>query len=67
MTILVYILQCWLLVFQEYGWEVLNHPLYSPDLSPLDYDLFPKLNEPLQGIYFSDLSELGRDLRDLTA
>ncbi len=44
-------------VFQEYGWEVLNHPLYSPDLSPLDYDLFPKRKEQLRGICFSNLSE----------
>ncbi len=45
-------------VFQEYDWEVLNHTLYSPDLSPLNYNLFPKRKEPLQGIRFSDLIEL---------
>ncbi len=44
-------------VFQDYGWEVLYHLLYSPDLSPPDYDLFPKLKEPLQGIHFNYLSE----------
>ncbi len=43
---------------QEYGWEVLKHSPYSPDLSPLDYNLLLKLKEPLYGIYFSDLSEL---------
>ncbi len=33
-------------VFQEYDLEVLNHPPYSPNLDPPDYDLFPKLKEP---------------------
>ncbi len=27
-------------VSQEYGQEVLNHALYSPDLIPLCYDIF---------------------------
>ncbi len=44
-------------VFQEYGWKVLNHPLYTLDLSSLDYDLFPKLKEPISRICFNDLSE----------
>ncbi len=41
-------------VFQEYGWDVLNHPMYSPDLSPQDYDPFLKLKEKLRKICFSD-------------
>ena len=28
-------------------WEVLEHPPYSPDISPCDYDLIPKLKAPL--------------------
>ncbi len=36
-------------VFQEWGWKVLNHPLYSPDLSSLDYNLFWKVEELFQG------------------
>ena len=32
-----------------WGWEVLQHPSYSPDLSPCDYDLIPKLKQPLCG------------------
>ncbi len=31
-------------VFQEYNWEMLNHPPYSPDFSLVDYNLFLKLN-----------------------
>ena len=41
-----------------YGWETLRHPAYSPDLSPSDFDLFPKLKEPMRGTPFSDLDEL---------
>ena len=32
-----------------YGWEVLPHVPYSPDMSPPDFDLFPKLKEPMRG------------------
>ena len=30
-------------------WEVLEHPPYSPDFWPCDYDLIPKLKAPLRG------------------
>lgn len=42
----------------SYEWYVLPHPAYSPDMSPPDFDLFPKLKEPLRGIRFGDLEEL---------
>ncbi len=44
--------------FQEYSWDVLNHPPYSSDWSLPDSDLFPEFKELLQGICFSNLSEL---------
>jgi histone-lysine N-methyltransferase SETMAR len=28
-----------------YGWQVLPHPPYSPDMSPPDFDLLPKLKK----------------------
>ncbi|KAJ4449206.1 hypothetical protein ANN_00603 [Periplaneta americana] len=34
------LLRCW-------QWEILEHPPYSPDMSPCDYDLFAKVKEPL--------------------
>ena len=34
-------------VLEKYGWQVLPHLLYSPDMSPPDLDLFPKLKKPL--------------------
>ncbi len=34
-------------ILEKYGWEWLHAMAYGPDLSPLDFDLFPKLKEPL--------------------
>ena len=39
--------------------KVLNHPLYSPDLRPCDFFLFPRLKKMLSG---TSRSSLGRDL-----
>ncbi len=39
-------------------WERLPHPAYSPDISPCDYDLFPKLKENMRGIRYTYLDEL---------
>lgn len=43
---------------REYNWEIFRHPPYSPDLSPCDFDLFPKLKMPLRGQRFDDLDDL---------
>ena len=37
---------------EESGLDVLNHPPYSPDLSPCDFWLFPRLQEMLAGHRF---------------
>jgi len=39
---------------------VLNYPPYSPDLSPCDYFLFPKLKLPLKGRLFEDVQDIKR-------
>ena len=36
------------------GWEVMLHPLYSPDLAPSDYYLFRSLQNSLNGKTFND-------------
>jgi hypothetical protein len=36
----------------------LYHPLYSPDLSPPDYFLFPKLKMKLKGLHFVEVLEI---------
>ncbi|XP_052766986.1 uncharacterized protein LOC128207858 [Mya arenaria] len=45
-------------LLEGYGWEVLDHLPYSPDLSVPDFDMFPKLKEPLRGIRYDSLDEL---------
>jgi len=30
-------------ILEKYGWQVLPHPPHSPDMSPLDFDFFPKI------------------------
>ena len=39
-------------LLRRWRWEVLEHPPYSPDLSPCNYDLIPKLKAPLRGHRF---------------
>ena len=38
---------------------VLNHPPYSPDLSPCDFFLFPRLKKMLSGNKYTSRSSLG--------
>jgi transposase len=37
---------------------MLHHPPYSPDLSPCDYFLFPKLKLSLKGRLFEDVQDI---------
>jgi len=39
---------------EKMGWELLQHPLYSPDLAPSDFHLFRPLKESLGGIKFEN-------------
>ena len=34
---------------------VIDHPPYSPDLSPCDYFLFPKLKTTMKGAFYYDV------------
>jgi len=40
--------------------SVLNNPPYSPDISPCDYFLFPKLKLQLKGRLFEDIQDIKR-------
>ena len=39
---------------QKLKWNLLTHPLYSPDLAPCDFYLFGRLISVLQGMQFVD-------------
>ena len=54
-------------LLDRYSWEVLPHQPYSPDMSPPDFDLFPKLNINMRGVLFSTLEDLfASDTRRVT-
>jgi len=40
------------------GFQFLDHPLYSPDMAPSDYHLFPGLKKQLKSRHFSSDSEV---------
>jgi histone-lysine N-methyltransferase SETMAR len=45
-------------MLQEFGWEVFEHPAYSPDLAPSDFHLFPKLKVFLGGKHMETDAEV---------
>jgi len=49
-------------ILEKYGWQVLPHPPYSPDMSPPAFDLFPKLMKPLRGKRFRSIEEVSNEV-----
>ncbi|UYV76765.1 hypothetical protein LAZ67_14001977 [Cordylochernes scorpioides] len=45
-------------LIEEFGWELVSHPPYSPDVAPSDFHFFPKLKKNLGGTQFHDDDEL---------
>ena len=45
-------------------WETLEHPLYSPDLSPCDYFLFAAMKKSLGGDRFVNNDEVEEHVRN---
>lgn len=39
-------------LLQKFKWEIVEHPVYSPDLSPYDFHLFSVLKKELKGKHF---------------
>ena len=37
---------------------MLYHPLYSPDISPCDYDLIPKMKMPMRGKRYRTIEDV---------
>lgn len=48
---------------QKFGWELLDHPPYSPDLAPSDYHLFGPLKNHLGGRRFACDAEVEREVK----
>jgi hypothetical protein len=42
---------------------VIPHPLYSPDLAPCDFFLFPKMELKLKGHWFDTTEEIWAELQ----
>ena len=42
------------------GFDQITHPPYSPDLSPMDFAVFPQVKAELRGIKFTEFCELKR-------
>lgn len=40
------------------GFERLEHSPYSPDLAPMDFDIFPRLKKQLRGVRHADRRDL---------
>jgi [histone H3]-lysine36 N-dimethyltransferase SETMAR len=48
----------------SFGWEVLSHPPYSPDLAPTDYHLFRALNNSFSQKTFDDVDAVKTAIQD---
>lgn len=46
----------------EFGWDLLSHPAYSPDIAPSDYHLFRSLQNSLDGKEFKSLEDIENHL-----
>ncbi|UYV69272.1 hypothetical protein LAZ67_6003068 [Cordylochernes scorpioides] len=44
--------------FEEFGWELVSHPPYSPNLASSDFHFLPELKKNLGGTQFQDDDEL---------
>ena len=51
----------------QLGWEVLIHPPYSPDITPLDFHLFQSLQNSLNGKKFNSLEDCKKHLEQFFA
>ncbi|UYV64052.1 FZR1 [Cordylochernes scorpioides] len=45
-------------LIEEFEWELVSHPPYSPDVATSDFHLFPELKKNLGGTQFQDDDEL---------
>ena len=48
---------------EQYGYELIPHPAYSPDLAPSDYFLFPNLKKDILDVISGPTKKLWWQLR----
>lgn len=48
-------------LLDDWDWELLSQPAYSPDLAPADFYLFPKMKETLRGRRFESTDEINEE------
>lgn len=49
------------------GWEILEHPAYSPDIAPTDYHLFRSMQNALSDTDFKSLDDIRKWIDDFIA
>ena len=52
---------------KDFGWELMPHPPYSPDLAPSDFHLFSVLQQHLNGQNFQQVEDLQEGIRSFFA
>jgi hypothetical protein len=50
-------------LLNSWGWEILPHPPYSPDLAPSDFSLFPKTKKNLRGQRFHSNEDVRNEVK----
>jgi len=51
-------------IFDPKNVTTFYHPQHTPDLSPPDYFLFPKLKMKFKGLHFADVAEIQEAVTD---
>ena len=49
-------------ILEKYGWQVLPHPPYRPDMNPPAYDVLPKLKKSLRGKSFRSFEDVSNEV-----
>jgi len=52
---------------KSFGWEIIQHPPYSPDIAPSDYYLFRALQNNLDGQRFDSMGDIQKYLENFFA
>ncbi|GFW47961.1 histone-lysine N-methyltransferase SETMAR [Trichonephila clavipes] len=56
--------ECVWQLLRRWKWKELNHPPYSPDISPCDFDLIPKIKELIRDRRFATREDIANAVRE---